>query len=71
MQCNVCPADFKNDSLDRLRSIVFNARMKRAEAVTCPKCDKAVPRSDEHYVSAVGHMTDPTDAITPYWTCQV
>lgn len=30
MACNVCPADFKRDPLDRLRRLVFDARLVRA-----------------------------------------
>lgn len=39
------------------------------KAPTCPKCGEAVHTSDDHYVPSVGHLTDPDDAITPYWRC--
>ncbi len=34
----------------------------------CPACGAVVP-PDAHYVSSVGHLTEPEDAITPYYTC--
>jgi hypothetical protein len=39
----------------------------------CPKCGETVEchgSESPHYVPAVGHLTDPSDAIEPYWTCQ-
>lgn len=40
------------------------------QAIRCPKCNEIVRDRDQHYVSSVGHLTDPDDAIRPYWTCQ-
>lgn len=36
MQCGACPADFKRDSLGKLRKAVFEARLARAAAVAVP-----------------------------------
>ncbi len=38
--------------------------------VQCEKCGADVTRRDDHYVSSVGHLTDPDDAIQPYWMCE-
>jgi hypothetical protein len=35
----------------------------------CAKCGEEV-WGDGHYVSSVGHLTDPGDAASPRWTCQ-
>lgn len=39
----------------------------------CPECGELLEwrrGACPHYVPSVGHLTDPGDAIEPYWTCR-
>lgn len=45
LACNACPADFKRQSLDELRKVVFSARMQRASELVGPEDDTHISLS--------------------------